>query len=107
MDGVPELAAALLAEYRFLGDAVISRLVRSYGTRARVWLADARSTADLGKDFGHGLYQAEVDYLINTEWAQSAEDILWRRSKLGLRFTDAERANLSEYVGTVANKLSV
>jgi len=107
MDGMPELAAALLAEYRFLGGAVISRLVRSYGTRARVWLADAQSTADLGKDFGHGLYQAEVDYLINAEWAQSAEDILWRRSKLGLRFTDAERANLSEYVGTVANRLSV
>ena len=107
MDGMPELAAALLAEYRFLGGAVISRLVRSYGTRARVWLADAQSTADLGKDFGHGLYQAEVDYLINTEWAQSAEDILWRRSKLGLRFTDAESANLSKYVGEFASKLSV
>ena len=107
MDGAPDLAAALSGEYPFLDRSIINRLVRSYGVRTRIFLADAQSVTDLGQHFGHGLYQAEVDYLIHTEWARSAEDILWRRSKLGLRFTDAERTMLIEYNRSVANKVSV
>ena len=98
LDGAPDLAAAFAAEYPFLDSQILKRLVRSYGTRARVWLAGAKSTTDLGQAFGHGLYQAEVDYLITAEWARSAEDILWRRSKLGLRLSAAECAMLEDYV---------
>ena len=72
--------------------------MRSYGTRAHVWLRSAESLADLGQHFGHGLYAAEVNYLIASEWAQTAEDILWRRSKLGLRFTAEQAATLESYV---------
>ena len=68
MDGAPDLAKALSAEYPFLGHRITGRLVRSYGTRSRTWLATAKSLADLGQDFGHGLYEAEVNYLIAREW---------------------------------------
>ncbi len=97
-DGAPALTAALAHDYPFLEPAAVKRLVRSYGSRARCWLGNAMSSASLGADFGHGLSQAEVDYLITTEWARSAQDILWRRSKLGLWFTDAQQAALDEYI---------
>jgi glycerol-3-phosphate dehydrogenase len=76
----PELPAALLARY-----------ARLYGTRMGRLLNGARSVAALGEDFGAGLYRAEVDYLVGEEWARSAEDILWRRTKLGLHGADAVR----------------
>ncbi|MDJ0972787.1 MAG: glycerol-3-phosphate dehydrogenase [Kiloniellales bacterium] len=60
------------------------RLARAYGTRVEEILADAGDLAGLGEDLGGGLTEAEVDYLFRREWARSAEDILWRRSKLGL-----------------------
>jgi glycerol-3-phosphate dehydrogenase len=62
-----------------------------YGTRARDVLGAAQSAADLGRDFGATLTEAELDYLMREEWAETAADVLWRRSKLGLRL-DAEQA---------------
>ena len=107
MDGAPDLAKALSAEYPFLGHRITGRLVRSYGTRSRTWLATAKSLADLGQDFGHGLYEAEVNYLIAREWAVTSDDILWRRSKLGLRFTAEQVAKLEHYVSTKTGNESV
>lgn len=107
MDGAPDLAKALANEYPFLGERLTNRLVRSYGTRARAWLGTAKSPADLGHHFGHGLYQSEVDYLVCFEWARSADDILWRRTKLGLRFSDEERTALDDYLHAKVNKESV
>ena len=68
----------------WLPDDLARRLVRAYGTRADGLLGDAKALDDLGHDFGAGLYEREVDYLTRTEWARTADDILWRRSKLGL-----------------------
>ncbi len=107
IDGAAALADKLLAEYPFLHEKIVRRLVRSYGTRAWIWLGNARTASDLGQDFGHGLYQSEVDYLMTYEWACSAEDILWRRSKLGLRLSGPERAALESYVLTKAVKETV
>ena len=59
-------------------------MARAYGTRVEEILGDATSLTDLGEDFGGGLMTAEVDYLVRREFARAAEDILWRRSKLGL-----------------------
>lgn len=101
IDGAPALRAKLAAEYPFLDAATVDRLVRSYGTSAREWLGNARSAADLGQAFGHGLTEAEVRYLIDREWAQSADDILWRRSKLGLRFDGAQRTTLEDFCARV------
>ncbi|MFN3989693.1 MAG: glycerol-3-phosphate dehydrogenase [Erythrobacter sp.] len=98
MTGAGALASALAARYPFLDTARAARLVRLYGTRAETILGDATSPGDLGEDFGHGLTAAEVDYLVAQEWARTAEDILWRRTKLGLHFTAEETARLAAYL---------
>jgi len=96
--GAPALTRELTVRYPFLGAAQAARLVRLYGTLAAGFLRDAATLADLGEDFGHGLTAAEVDYLITREWARTAADVLWRRTKLGLHFTAAETAQLEAYI---------
>jgi glycerol-3-phosphate dehydrogenase len=88
----------LSADYAFLNPHDAERLIRLYGTRAWVVLGNAVSAADLGDSFGHGLSAAEVNYLVSQEWARTAEDVLWRRTKLGLRFTPEETARLAGYI---------
>ncbi|MGC9270093.1 glycerol-3-phosphate dehydrogenase [Acidiphilium sp.] len=75
---------ALAALYPSLPPALLHRLARAYGTRAERVLGTARTMADLGEDFGGGLTEAELAYLVAHEWAREAEDVLWRRSKLAL-----------------------
>jgi glycerol-3-phosphate dehydrogenase len=94
----PALARSLARRYPFIGEAQARRLTRLYGTLAEEFLGDAASAADLGEDFGHGLTAAEVDYLVTREWARTAEDILWRRTKLGLHFTPEQTARLAAYI---------
>jgi glycerol-3-phosphate dehydrogenase len=72
--------------------------VRTYGTRARDLLAGTRGLGDLGQCLGADLYEREIEFLLRTEWARSAEDILWRRTKLGLQFAPAEIEKLQRYV---------
>ena len=83
----PRLAAELRATLPLPRRAWAARLVRSYGTEAATLLAGARTADDLGERFGWDLTAREVDWLIEREWARTAEDVLWRRSKLGLRLT--------------------
>lgn len=92
--GEGDIVRALRAGYPFLSLPLAERLVRAYGTRASAVLTGARNAADLGVGFGADLTPAEVDYLRHDEWATSAEDILWRRSKLGLLLTEDEAAGL-------------
>ena len=84
----PELPAALLRA-----------LAHRYGGRATDVLDDAVTSSDLGEDFGAGLTAREIDYLRTEEWAVSADDILWRRTKCGLPMTQAERDRVAAYVG--------
>jgi glycerol-3-phosphate dehydrogenase len=63
-----------------------------------ILLSGATALADLGRDFGSGLSQREVDYLIANEWAETADDVLWRRSKLGLRLSAEQSAALDDYM---------
>jgi glycerol-3-phosphate dehydrogenase len=70
--------------HAFLPPDTARRLVRTYGTRAGEVIGDAKSLSDFGRDFGAGLSEAEIRFLVETEWANTADDILWRRSKLGL-----------------------
>lgn len=74
------------------------RLARNYGTRVERLLGDARRLEDLGQCFGADLYAREVDYLVNHEWARSADDILWRRTKLGLRLDAGEKRALANWL---------
>ncbi len=98
IDGLDALKAGLAADYSFLDAATLDRVSRAYGTRARHWLGEAQGWQGLGRDFGGGLTSAEVDYMRAEEWAVSAEDILWRRSKLGLRLSTEQQAALAEYL---------
>ncbi|MFN3147461.1 MAG: glycerol-3-phosphate dehydrogenase [Paracoccaceae bacterium] len=88
VDGVPDLIAGLHTEYPFLSERWARRLVRAYGTEAREILGTATGPEDLGEDFGATLTGAEVAWLMDREYARTAEDVLWRRSKLGLRLDD-------------------
>ena len=97
-DVLPALTRRLARSYPFLSEAHALRLVRAYGTRATRVLGKAKSTADLGRQFGATLTEAEVRYLIDQEWAATAEDVLWRRSKLGLRLSPAETAALEGWM---------
>jgi len=72
------------ARHLWMPESLATRYVHSYGTRAEILVGDARDEADLGLDFGGGLFEREVAYLADHEWASEPEDILWRRTKLGL-----------------------
>ena len=89
----------LSRQFSFLSAATVRRLTRAYGTRASKVLGSATSDVALGEDFGAGLTEAEVDYLRREEWAVTADDILWRRSKLGLRTSAADKERLNAYLG--------
>ncbi|MGF1446173.1 MAG: glycerol-3-phosphate dehydrogenase [Pikeienuella sp.] len=98
VDGVPDLVAALRQDHPFLDDAWALRLVRAYGTEAREMLAGATSAEDLGQPLGATLTAREVDWLMDREWARTAADVLWRRSKLGLRVSAEDTRALSAHM---------
>ncbi len=93
-----ELAAGLEKTYPFLSPRDANRIAHAYGTCAKIWLGTARSQKDLGQDFGATLTEAEVRYLMDTEWAATADDVVWRRSKLGLQMSKSEVANLATWM---------
>ncbi len=90
VDGVADQVAGLQARYPFLTPDWALRLVRAYGAEAPAVLGEAASAADLGRDFGATLTEAELRWMVTREFATTAEDALWRRSKLGLRMTPAQ-----------------
>lgn len=98
VDGLPLLTKDLQHAYPGLEQALIERLARSYGTRARKILNGATGMFDLGEHFGAGLHVREVEYLLANEWAISAEDVLWRRTKLGLQMTAEEIRYFSDWM---------
>ncbi|MFN3474401.1 MAG: glycerol-3-phosphate dehydrogenase [Blastomonas sp.] len=97
VDEVEQRIADLSSRYPFLGPAWAERLIRAYGTLAITILGDAASLADCGEHFGQGLTEREVRYLISQEWAREADDVLWRRSKLGLRLSESEQDSLRRF----------
>ncbi len=97
-DGIATLIERTQQRWKFLTGDHARRLVSAYGTRVDRVLGAAKSLDDLGMRFGADLTAAEVRYLMTKEWAQSADDVLWRRSKLGLRFSDAQRAELDRFM---------
>jgi glycerol-3-phosphate dehydrogenase len=97
-DAIGMVRQELCRRYPFLPEATSWRLVRAYGTLAAEMLDGAHGIADLGRSLGADLTEREVDWLIHTEWARTAEDVMWRRSKLGLRMTDDDVAALDAYL---------
>jgi glycerol-3-phosphate dehydrogenase len=97
-DGVDTLIERTQRTWRFLTAEHARRLVRAYGTRVDNVLTTAAGLDDLGMRFGADLTAAEVRYLMTKEYARTADDVLWRRSKLGLRFSDPQRAALDRFM---------
>lgn len=104
VDGFEALLARLRAGHSYLDPTTARRLAGAYGTRAFALLEGITSGAGLGVHFGAGLYEAEVVWLMERERAFSADDVLWRRSKLGLRLSAAETARLGEWMAAAAKR---
>ena len=102
-DGPLAYTDKLKADYPWLPDALRIRWARTYGSLVHVLLSGANSLDDLGPCFGGDLYGREVDYLMQHEWAANAEDVLWRRTKCGLRFPPSRIGELNEYIKEVRN----
>ena len=96
--GFEAFVVDLAARFPWLPTALLRRLARGYGTRVPHILGDASSLADLGEDFGGGLTRAEVDYLMAQEWARTGEDVLYRRTKLGLHVPPGTAARVQAYL---------
>jgi glycerol-3-phosphate dehydrogenase len=85
--------------YPGLDPKLLRALAKRHGTRAPAILGDARKPADLGEDYGAQLTEREVDYLVRDEWARTAADVLWRRSKCGLPMSAAQRERVAARLG--------
>ena len=95
---VARLTAELSNLYPFLDPNWARRMIRAYGTDARAVLGDAKAVADLGEDFGATLTAREVRWLMALEFARGAEDVVWRRNKLGLRMSKVQIARLDDWM---------
>ena len=93
VSGVATLIETFRAAHPWADAKTAQRLIRAYGTEAATIFANGP-----GQHFGHGLFAAEVNWLIDKEWVRTADDLLWRRTKLGLHFSDAETAALAAYI---------
>ena len=101
------LRAQLNSNYSWLPIELCARYVRSYGTLIYQMLSDAKVLTDLGQHFGAGLYALEIDYLVAHEWACNVDDILWRRSKLGLLLSTTQKTDVAEYLKTLNMKTRI
>lgn len=95
---IGKLMDELVANYPFIEPQFATRLIKAYGTKAADLLAGCEAINDLGICFGTDLYQKEVEYLVRREWARTADDIVWRRSKCGLRMTSQQISYLDSWL---------
>lgn len=97
-DDFERFVTAVQARYPWLDARLARRLARAYGARVAELLGDAQSMADMGEAVAPGLHERELRFLQENEWAMSADDVLWRRSKLGLRYTAEERQQVADWL---------
>jgi len=102
VDGFYGLVAETISRWPFLATPHAHRLVRAYGRRVERILRDAQTIDELGPRFAGDLTGAEVRYLVENEWAQNVDDVLWRRTKLGLVATPDEREALSRFMASLS-----
>ena len=100
-----EYIATLNKNYPWLDSLTKDRYIKTYGTRADKILSGRKNMSDLGKCFMPTLYQAEIDYLRKEEWVETCDDILWRRTKLGLTISDTQKQSLIDYMVQYAPSL--
>ena len=88
----------LSCEYPWIPEELLLRFTNSYGSLAYHFLAKKKSMAEMGENFGHNLTSSEVDYLMDYEWARTVNDIIWRRTKLGLELSKLAKEKLADYM---------
>lgn len=103
-DGFDVQVAEAMGRWPFLSAAHARRLLRAYGLRVQRVLDDAQSMDELGPRFAGDLTAAEVRYMVENEWAQNADDVLWRRSKIGLKATAEEYAALDRFIASLCGE---
>ncbi|CAI1812367.1 glycerol-3-phosphate dehydrogenase [Serratia plymuthica] len=91
-------AAKLRREHSWLPESLARRYARTYGSHSELILANANGLSDLGEEFGHGLYEAELRYLVEKEWVVELEDAIWRRTKLGMWLDDTQQARVKAWL---------
>ena len=101
VDGFDNLCAAIMDKYGFLSRAHARRLARSYGTEVFEILGASASQDDLGADFGAGIFAIELAWSVRHEWVRSAEDFVWRRTRLGLKLSDEQIRAIDGFIKTV------
>ena len=94
----------LRREYNWLPEALALRYARAYGSRSREFLRGFKHLADLGEHLGDNIYEVEISYLVNVEWALTVEDVLWRRSKLGLHISEDTQKNIKRVLKKILTK---
>ena len=97
------LVKKLTSEFPWLDKSIAERYARQYGLLCYKFLTGLTSLEEMGEDFGAGLYRAEVDYLIDWEWACTLEDVIWRRTKHGLRLDRSQQTALAQYITNNVN----
>jgi glycerol-3-phosphate dehydrogenase len=97
-DSLPSFIQKIIETYPFLPENMAARLASQYGSRVHDFLDKATSLTDLGPYFGEDLYAREVDYLVQNEWAREADDILSRRTRIGMYAAESTKQKLSEYL---------
>ncbi len=95
-----QFLTAMQQQYSWLPEEIVQRYVESYGSNINHLLADITCMEDLGEHFGAGLYEKEIKYLMKHEWAQTLDDIIWRRSKLGLFLTLKQKNELEHFISS-------
>ncbi len=98
VDGIEDLVQGLRSDYGFLDEKWARRLIRAYGTEARLMLGKAQNAEDLGEGFGASLTARELAWLMDREFARDAEDAIWRRNKLGLRLSSEQIARIQQWM---------
>ncbi len=91
-------ATAVRSRHAWLDAALARRLARAYGSRIELMLGKANGRADLGDEVAPGLFEIELDYLRREEWACTAEDVLWRRTKRGLHLSESQRQRVADWM---------
>ena len=91
-------AAILRRQHPFLSESLARHYARTYGSNATLILDNATSLSELGEDFGHEFYEAELRYLVEHEWVRKVDDAIWRRTKLGMFLTEEQQARVARWL---------
>jgi len=99
-----DYAASLRRRYPFISENMARHYARTYGSRTEMLLEGATSLTDLGENFGHEFYEAELRYLVKNEWVRELDDAIWRRTKQGMWLNKAQQARISEWLARNSQK---